>query len=72
LAAGKFMGFFNQSPTQWFHEGADEGKVEKLIAERNEARATKNFARADEIRKVLEEEGILVVDTANGPIWRKL
>jgi len=72
LAAGQFMGFFNHTPTEWFHEGADEAKVEKLIAERKEARDTKNFARADEIRKVLEEEGILVVDTANGPIWRKL
>jgi cysteinyl-tRNA synthetase len=72
LAAGKFMGFFNQSPTEWFHEGADEAKIDNLIAERNEARAAKNFVRADEIRKMLEEDGILVVDTASGPTWRKL
>jgi cysteinyl-tRNA synthetase len=72
LAAGKFMGFFNQTPTEWFHEGANEAKVEKLIAERKEARDTKNFTRADEIRKILEEDGILVVDTAAGPIWRKI
>jgi cysteinyl-tRNA synthetase len=72
LAAGRFLGLFNQTPTEWFHGDADETKVESLIAEREVARAAKNFIRADEIRKSLEADGILLVDTASGTTWRKI
>lgn len=46
-------------------------KVEQLITERNEARATKNFARSDEIRDVLKAEGIILDDTPQGTRWRR-
>lgn len=45
--------------------------VEKLIAERNEARKTKNWARADEIRDELTAIGIVIEDTAQGIRWRR-
>lgn len=45
--------------------------VEKLIAERNEARKTKNWARADEIRDELTAMGIVIEDTAQGIRWRR-
>ncbi|MCM3786545.1 cysteine--tRNA ligase [Neobacillus mesonae] len=45
--------------------------VEKLIAERNEARTTKNWARADEIRDELTAMGIVIEDTAQGIRWRR-
>ncbi|WP_409343438.1 cysteine--tRNA ligase [Paenibacillus sp. MBLB4367] len=45
--------------------------VERLIAERNEARKQKNWARADEIRNLLTEQGILLEDTPQGLRWRR-
>lgn len=46
-------------------------EVEQLIAERNEARAQKNWARADAIRDTLEEQGIVLEDTPQGLRWRR-
>jgi cysteinyl-tRNA synthetase len=72
LAAGTLLGFFNQGPENWFRGDADGAKIEALIAERKAARAQRNFARADEIRKSLEAEGILLEDSAAGTSWRKI
>jgi cysteinyl-tRNA synthetase len=41
-----------------------------LIDLRNEARAAKNFAQADGIRKRLDEIGIVLEDTPQGTTWR--
>jgi cysteinyl-tRNA synthetase len=43
--------------------------VDKLVAARGEARATKDFAKADELRKQLVEMGIAVQDTVTGSEW---
>ncbi len=43
-----------------------------LIKEREEARANKNFARADEIRDLLQQNGILIKDGAAGTTWEQL
>ncbi|MEG0923928.1 MAG: cysteine--tRNA ligase [Anaerovoracaceae bacterium] len=43
--------------------GAD---IQQLVDERQEARKTKNFARADEIRDILKEKGITLKDTPQG------
>ena len=40
--------------------------------EREEARANKNFARADEIRDLLQQNGILIKDGAAGTTWEQL
>ena len=45
--------------------------VEALIAERQQARKEKNFARADEIRKELLEQGIVLEDTREGGKWKR-
>ena len=45
--------------------------VERLIAERKTARKEKNFARADEIRDELKEQGILLEDTPQGLRWKR-
>jgi cysteinyl-tRNA synthetase len=50
-------------------EDVDAGRIEALIAERAEAKATKNFARADEIRKSLDAEGIELRDSPEGTTW---
>ena len=40
-------------------------EIEKLIEERQQARAEKNFSRADEIRDILKAQGITLKDTPN-------
>lgn len=52
-------------------EGLLDSEVEALIAERTEARKSRNFARADEIRDLLSEKGILLEDTPQGVRWRR-
>lgn len=52
-------------------EGLLDEEVDRLIAERTEARKAKNWARADEIRDLLTERGILLEDTAQGIRWRR-
>jgi len=71
LSAGKILGLFNVAPADWFRGDVDEAAIAGLIEERRVARATKNFARADEIRKTLEARGILLEDGPAGTTWRK-
>ncbi len=46
-------------------------EIEELIEERQAARKEKNFARADEIRNLLLEKGILLEDTREGVKWKR-
>ncbi len=53
---------------------ADElsvAKIEELIALRNAAKKSRNFARADEIRRELASAGIILEDTKDGVRWKK-
>ncbi|HIS47165.1 MAG TPA: cysteine--tRNA ligase [Candidatus Scybalocola faecigallinarum] len=45
--------------------------IEALIQERQAARKAKNFARADEIRQMLLEKGIILEDTREGVKWKR-
>ena len=46
-------------------------EIEALIEERNQARKEKNYARADEIRDQLLEQGIVLKDTREGVKWSR-
>src|SRR6056297_2234093 len=48
-----------------------DDETHKLITEREEARAAKDFARADQIRDQLLEKGIELKDTPKGTVWKK-
>jgi cysteinyl-tRNA synthetase len=48
----------------------DVAAVERLLAQRGEARAAKDFARSDEIRDELKAMGVAVLDTPRGADWR--
>ena len=48
-----------------------DSEIEQLIAERQNARKEKNFARADEIRDELLAKGIILEDTREGVKWKK-
>jgi cysteinyl-tRNA synthetase len=47
-------------------------KVESLIAARKAARQARDFAKADQIRKSLEDMGIAIEDSAAGTRWKVL
>ena len=47
-------------------------EIETLIKERTEARKSKNFARADEIREILTSKGIVLEDTREGVKWKRI
>ncbi|MBR2679704.1 MAG: cysteine--tRNA ligase [Exiguobacterium sp.] len=49
-----------------------DAEIDQLIQERNDARAARNFARADEIRDLLKEQHIQLEDTAQGVRWKRL
>ena len=48
-----------------------DSDIEALIEERQAARKAKNFARADEIRDTLAEQGIILEDTREGVKWKR-
>ena len=41
-----------------------------MIEKRNEAKKNKDFAKADKIREVLEEKGIILLDTREGTTYK--
>ncbi|MEW6083492.1 MAG: cysteine--tRNA ligase [Chloroflexota bacterium] len=47
-----------------------EAQVNALIAERNEARKQKQWARSDQIRDQLKEMGVTIEDSKDGTTWR--
>src|SRR5215472_221974 len=46
-----------------------DSEVESMIAERTAAKKARNFARADQIREQLLEQGIIIEDTKSGVRW---
>ena len=72
LAAGKLMGLLQQNAEAWFKTGADEGAIDKLVAEMVDARKNKDYKRSDEIRDELKKDhGVIVSQTPEGIKWRK-
>jgi cysteinyl-tRNA synthetase len=46
-------------------------QIDALLAERDQARRTKNFARSDSIRNQLAGLGIVIEDSKEGARWRR-
>jgi cysteinyl-tRNA synthetase len=53
-------------------DGRLESDIQKKIEARQKARAEKDFNHADEIRKELLRQGILLEDTKDGVRWKKI
>jgi cysteinyl-tRNA synthetase len=78
VEVGGVLGLFVAAPADWL-EGIKSAKadqidmaqdeIERLIAERAEARAAKNFKRGDEIRDLLLAKGIQLLDSAQETTW---
>ena len=66
------LGLLQQDPAEWFDAGLDEAAViDDLIQQRQQARANKDYARADEVRDQLLAMNIEIIDKAEGTSWRK-
>jgi len=48
-----------------------DSDIEALIQERQDARKNKDFARADEIRDILKDKGIILEDSREGVKWKR-
>jgi len=72
---GQLMGLLGQPPLDWLQGSAkaDAERIEQRIAARATARRQRRFAEADNIRKELATEGILLEDRPDGTTtwWRK-
>nr|WP_268992927.1 cysteine--tRNA ligase [Psychrobacter sp. I-STPA10] len=51
--------------------GLSTEQIEALIANRQAAKANKEFARADEIRELLKAQGVVLEDSRQGTTWRR-
>lgn len=73
-AAANLFGVLEQD--NWFDgtvgdDSVSEDAIEKLIAERIEAKKKKDFIRADEIRKTLAGQGVALLDGPDGTSWER-
>jgi cysteinyl-tRNA synthetase len=70
-ALGSILGILQNDPVAYLQAGAglDEAAVQAYIQARADAKAAKNFAEADRIRKHLLEQGIELKDSAAGTTW---
>ncbi|MDD7543947.1 MAG: cysteine--tRNA ligase, partial [Peptoniphilaceae bacterium] len=66
-----FMELFEVLGLEDRSETVLDEEIERLIAERGEARKNRDFQRADEIRDQLKAKGILLKDTPTGVTWSR-
>ena len=80
-ALAEVLGLLSSDPVEWFQKGAgltivqsgdeDHARIEALVAQRQAARARKDFATADQIRQALLAEGIVLEDKGEVTQWRR-
>lgn len=65
------LGLLQTDADEFLRAGVvDEQAIERLIAERNQARIEKNYAKADELREQLNQIGVELEDKAGETLWR--
>ena len=74
-SSGQLLGILHQDPKTWFSKDTshmDVVLIEKLMAKRNEAKLSKNYAEADSIRQQLFSMGVEIFDSKDGSEWKPL
>ncbi|MES2412351.1 MAG: cysteine--tRNA ligase [Pseudomonadota bacterium] len=68
---GACLGLLQGKPAAYLKAGAglDDDSIQKLIAQRAEAKAARDFARADRIRTDLLSQGVVLKDSSTGTTW---
>lgn len=73
LFFGEILGILTKDVELFFKgDNSESETIDLLVAERIQARAQKDWAKADMIRKQLTEMGIAIEDSDKGSTWRKL
>jgi cysteinyl-tRNA synthetase len=74
--AARVLGLLHEQPEDFFRQlagtqkHADPAEIEKMIEDRTEARAAKDWAKSDEIREHLKGLGVILEDGPQGTTWR--
>jgi cysteinyl-tRNA synthetase len=76
-ALGGVLGLLGRDSDEFLRSGSARGgisetEIKSLIAERNAARAAKNYRRSDEIRAEALEKGVVLEDGPGGTTWRRV
>jgi len=79
LDLGDILGILKVPANQWFktqriqkgESDLSDSEIDELIQEREQARAEKNWARADEIRDKLQDAAIQLEDREGKTFWRR-
>ncbi|TXI97151.1 MAG: cysteine--tRNA ligase [Neisseriales bacterium] len=68
------IGLLSNNPQQFLQSGVELSAqvIEEMIVKRNQARLDRDFALSDKIRDELLSNNIVLEDSKNGTIWRKL
>ena len=74
VSIGQMLGLLKANPEDFMRYGAsiDETFIQEKILARNTARLEKDFAKADAIRDELLDLGIMLDDSSDGTIWKKI
>ncbi len=76
IAAGNLMGILGQDPEEWLQDASSDDaitaeEIEDLIQQRADAKAARDFARADQIRDDLLAQGVVLEDSREGTKWKR-
>lgn len=77
LAGGAVLGILSEDPVAWLSktdaggDGLTAEVIDQKLIDRAEAKANRDFSRADAIRDELNAAGIIIEDSASGATWRR-
>ncbi len=75
LAGGAVLGILSEDPVAWLSKSDPDGLtaevIDQMLSDRAEAKAKRDFSRADAIRDELNAVGIIIEDSASGATWRR-